>query len=79
MIVFISDEDTNKPDISDSFLNSTKKRLALIISSHDFSSSNHLIGINKEDCRVLMEYRSKNHIQNKSLGSTVICNRFSVA
>ena len=26
-----------------------------------------------------MEYKSKSHIQNKSLGSTVICNRFSVA
>ena len=61
MIAFISDKDTAEPDASARFLNSTWKRLALIISSHDFSSSNHLIEINKEDCRVL--YKSKSHIQ----------------
>ena len=39
----------------------------MIISSHDFNSSNHPIELNEDDRRVLMElYNSKSHFQNRA-------------
>ena len=39
----------------------------MIISSHDFISSNHPIELNEDDRRVLMElYKSKSRYQNRA-------------
>ena len=39
----------------------------MIISSHDFNSSNHPIELSEDDRRVLMElYKSKSHVQNRA-------------
>ena len=39
----------------------------MIISSHDFNSNNHLIELNEDDRRVLMELnKSKSHVQNRA-------------
>ena len=39
----------------------------MIISSHDFNSSNHPIELNEDDPRVLMElFKSKSHVQNRA-------------
>ena len=39
----------------------------MIISGHDFNSTNHQIEFNEDDRRVLMElYKSKSHFQNRA-------------